>query len=241
MNRKLSSFESINAKDINKDLTYVSAVQKLSDGSYKNINIPLAQLSGLWNDDVKTAVANAEIDGTSIDADVIHQAALNAVENALADAREAVNNAINTANALVGDVATGNTAAQIALREAQEQINQAITEGQATVASMQTMYAQYFGDNGEVRQALNEANRDLSNAHALLTSAQNDLEALTNGEITPESLHEISNTVNGLKTMWGIQGTYVNDENTIANKVLDYVDIAIGKKNFEMTNINGET
>lgn len=241
MNRKLSSFESINAKDINKDLTYVSAVQKLSDGSYKNINIPLAQLSGLWNDDVKTAVANAEIDGASIDADVIHQAALNAVENALADAREAVNNAINTANALVGDVATGNTAAQIALREAQEQINQAITEGQATVASMQTMYAQYFGDNGEVRQALNEANRDLSNAHALLTSAQNDLEALTNGEITPESLHEISNTVNGLKTMWGIQGTYVNDENTIANKVLDYVDIAIGKKNFEMTNINGET
>lgn len=241
MNRKLSSFESINAKDINKDLTYVSAVQKLSDGSYKNINIPLAQLSGLWNDDVKTAVANAEIDGASIDADVIHQAALNAVENALADAREAVNNAINTANALVGDVATGNTAAQIALREAQEQINQAITEGQATVASMQTMYAQYFGDNGEVRQALNEANRDLSNAHALLTSAQNDLQALTNGEITPESLHEISNTVNGLKTMWGIQGTYVNDENTIANKVLDYVDIAIGKKNFEMTNINGET
>jgi DNA repair ATPase RecN len=103
------------------------------------------------------------------------------------------------------------------------------------------MYAQYFGDNGEVRQALNEANRDLSNAHALLTSAQNDLQALTNGEITPESLHEISNTVNGLKTMWGIQGTYVNDENTIANKVLDYVDIAIGKKNFEMTDINGET
>ena len=241
MNRKLSSFESINAKDINKDLTYVSAVQKLSDGSYKNINIPLAQLSGLWNDDVKTAVANAEIDGGTIDAEVIHQAALNAVENALADAREAVNNAINTANALVGDVATGNTAAQIALREAQEQINQAITEGQATVASMQTMYAQYFGDNGEVRQALNEANRDLSNAHALLTSAQNDLQALANGEITPESLHEISNTVNGLKTMWGIQGTYVNDENTIANKVLDYVDIAIGKKNFEMTNINGET
>ena len=241
MNRKLSSFESINAKDINKDLTYVSAVQKLSDGSYKNINIPLAQLSGLWNDDVKTAVANAEIDGASIDADVIHQAALNAVENALADAREAINNAINTANELAGDVATGNTAAQIALREAQEQINQAITEGQATVASMQTMYAQYFGDNGEVRQALNEANRDLSNAHALLTSAQNDLQALTNGEITPESLHEISNTVNGLKTMWGIQGTYVNDENTIANKVLDYVDIAIGKKNFEMTNINGET
>ena len=72
MNRKLSSFESINAKDINKDLTYVSAVQKLSDGSYKNINIPLAQLSGLWNDDVKTAVANADFEGGAVDAKVIH-------------------------------------------------------------------------------------------------------------------------------------------------------------------------
>ena len=106
---------------------------------------------------------------------------------------------------------------------------------------MQTMYAQYFGDNGEVRQALNEANRDLNTSRALLTSAQEDLQALANGEITPESLHEIERTVNGIKEMWGIEGTYVNSEGTVANKVLEYVDMALAQKNLKMTNINGET
>jgi hypothetical protein len=72
MNKKLSSFESISASEINNNSVYVSAVQKLNDGSYKNINIPISQLSSLWNNDVKTAIANADFEGGAIDAEVIH-------------------------------------------------------------------------------------------------------------------------------------------------------------------------
>lgn len=241
MNKKLSSFESISTSEINDSSVYVSAVQKLKDGSYKNINIPISQLSGLWNNDVQLAIANADFEGGAIDAEVIHQAALQAVEAALTEARQAVNAAIAAANDFAGDVATGNTATQKAIADAQQQLNQAIQDGQSVVAQMQTMYAQYFGDNGEVRQALNEANRDLNTSRALLTSAQEDLQALANGEITPESLHEIERTVNGIKEMWGIEGTYVNSEGTVANKVLEYVDMALAQKNLKMTNINGET
>lgn len=72
MNKKLSSFESISASEINNNSVYVSAVQKLNDGSYKNINIPISQLSSLWNNDVKIAIANADFEGGAIDAEVIH-------------------------------------------------------------------------------------------------------------------------------------------------------------------------
>ena len=97
MNKKLSSFESISASEINNNSVYVSAVQKLNDGSYKNINIPISQLSSLWNNDVKTAIANADFEGGAIDAEVIHQAALNAVENALRDAKQSITEAIERA------------------------------------------------------------------------------------------------------------------------------------------------
>ena len=93
MNKKISNFESLNASDINRNLTYVSAIQKQSDGSFKNVNIPISVLSGLWNTDLQASLANAPVTASGtveIDAELIHEAALSAVENALSDAQAAV-------------------------------------------------------------------------------------------------------------------------------------------------------
>lgn len=227
MNRKLSSFESINAKDINKDLTYVSAVQKLSDGSYKNINIPLAQLSGLWNDDVKTAVANAEVSGSSIDADVIHQAALNAVENALRDAKQSITEAINRANDFIGDMATGNTATQQAIAEANEKVLQEINAGLDRLGEINTLYGNYFGPGGVVEQALNDANNELAISKDLLRDAQAELEALANGEITSTGIKNLEEKVNGLVTLVGLEGQYVDPDGKFANRVYEALNLAM--------------
>lgn len=240
MNRKLSSFESINAKDINKDLTYVSAVQKLSDGSYKNINIPLAQLSGLWNDDVQTAVANAEVNGSSIDADVIHQAALNAVENALRDAKQSITEAINRANDFIGDMATGNTATQQAIAEANERVLQEINAGLDRLGEINTLYGNYFGPGGVVEQALNDANNELAISKDLLRDAQAELEALANGEITSTGIKNLEEKVNGLVTLVGLEGQYVDPDGKFANRVYEALNLAMGTKTFMMKNINGE-
>lgn len=240
MNRKLSSFESINAKDINKDLTYVSAVQKLSDGSYKNINIPLAQLSGLWNDDVKTAVANAEVSGSSIDADVIHQAALNAVENALRDAKQSITEAINRANDFIGDMATGNTATQQAIAEANEKVLQEINAGLDRLGEINTLYGNYFGPGGVVEQALNDANNELAISKDLLRDAQAELEALANGEITSTGIKNLEEKVNGLVTLVGLEGQYVDPDGKFANRVYEALNLAMGTKTFMLKNINGE-
>ena len=244
MNRKLSSFESINAKDINKDLTYVSAVQKLSDGSYKNINIPLAQLSGLWNDDVKTAVANADFEGGAIDAEVIHQAALNAVENAIASAEAAIEEATNKANQLVNDYNTGNTQTQILIREAQERLDQQITSAIDKVSQIQTMYDQYFGAGGIVEQKASEANRALNQAQDALNDAQDLLDRLNNGEIVPTGIEDLSRKIDNLETLWGQKGTWVSEEdatNRIMTQFENYIDLLTASKNFTMTYANGST
>ena len=244
MNRKLSSFESINAKDINKDLTYVSAVQKLSDGSYKNINIPLAQLSGLWNDDVKTAVANADFEGGAIDAEVIHQAALNAVENAIASAEAAIEEATNKANQLVNDYNTGNTQTQILIREAQERLDQQITSAIDKVSQIQTMYDQYFGAGGIVEQKASEANRALNQAQDALNDAQDLLDRLNNGEIVPTGIEDLSRKINNLETLWGQKGTWVSEEdatNRIMTQFENYIDLLTASKKFSMTYANGST
>ena len=244
MNRKLSSFESINAKDINKDLTYVSAVQKLSDGSYKNINIPLAQLSGLWNDDVKTAVANADFEGGAIDAEVIHQAALNAVENAIASAEAAIEEATNKANQLVNDYNTGNTQTQILIREAQERLDQQITSAIDKVSQIQTMYDQYFGAGGIVEQKASEANRALNQAQDALNDAQDLLDRLNNGEIVPTGIEDLSRKIDNLETLWGQKGTWISEEdatNRIMTQFENYIDLLTASKNFTMTYANGST
>lgn len=244
MNRKLSSFESINAKDINKDLTYVSAVQKLSDGSYKNINIPLAQLSGLWNDDVKTAVANADFEGSAVDAEVIHQAALNAVENAIASAEAAIEEATNKANQLVNDYNTGNTQTQILIREAQERLDQQITSAIDKVSQIQTMYDQYFGAGGIVEQKASEANRALNQAQDALNDAQDLLDRLNNGEIVPTGIEDLSRKIDNLETLWGQKGTWVSEEdatNRIMTQFENYIDLLTASKNFTMTYANGST
>lgn len=244
MNRKLSSFESINAKDINKDLTYVSAVQKLSDGSYKNINIPLAQLSGLWNDDVKTAVANADFEGGAVDAEVIHQAALNAVENAIASAEAAIEEATNKANQLVNDYNTGNTQTQILIREAQERLDQQITSAIDKVSQIQTMYDQYFGAGGIVEQKASEANRALNQAQDALNDAQDLLDRLNNGEIVPTGIEDLSRKIDNLETLWGQKGTWVSEEdatNRIMTQFENYIDLLTASKNFTMTYANGST
>lgn len=240
MNRKLSSFESINAKDINKDLTYVSAVQKLSDGSYKNINIPLAQLSGLWNDDVKTAVANADFEGGAIDADVIHQAALNAVENALRDAKQSITEAVERANTFIGEVSSGNTATQQAIAEANEKVLQEINAGLERLGEINTLYGNYFGPGGVVEQALNDANNELAISKDLLRDAQAELEALANGEITSTGIKNLEEKVNGLVTLVGLEGDYVDPDGKFANRVYEALNLAMGTKTFKMKNINGE-
>lgn len=240
MNRKLSSFESINAKDINKDLTYVSAVQKLSDGSYKNINIPLAQLSGLWNNDVQTAVANAEISGSSIDADVIHQAALNAVENALRDAKQSITEAVERANTFIGEVSSGNTATQQAIAEANERVLQEINAGLDRLGEINTLYGNYFGPGGVVEQALNDANNELAISKDLLRDAQTELEALANGEITSTGIKKLEEKVNGLVTLVGLEGQYVDPDGKFANRVYEALNLAMGNKTFMLKNINGE-
>lgn len=240
MNRKLSSFESINAKDINKDLTYVSAVQKLSDGSYKNINIPLAQLSGLWNDDVKTAVANADFEGGAIDADVIHQAALNAVENALRDAKQSITEAVERANTFIGEVSSGNTATQQAIAEANEKVLQEINAGLERLGEINTLYGNYFGPGGVVEQALNDANNELAISKDLLRDAQAELEALANGEITSTGIKNLEEKVNGLVTLVGLEGDYVDPDGKFANRVYEALNLAMGNKTFMLKNINGE-
>lgn len=240
MNRKLSSFESINAKDINKDLTYVSAVQKLPDGSYKNINIPLAQLSGLWNDDVKTAVANADFEGGAIDADVIHQAALNAVENALRDAKQSITEAVERANTFIGEVSSGNTATQQAIAEANEKVLQEINAGLERLGEINTLYGNYFGPGGVVEQALNDANNELAISKDLLRDAQAELEALANGEITSTGIKNLEEKVNGLVTLVGLEGDYVDPDGKFANRVYEALNLAMGTKTFKMKNINGE-
>ena len=240
MNRKLSSFESINAKDINKDLTYVSAVQKLSDGSYKNINIPLAQLSGLWNDDVKTAVANADFEGGAIDADVIHQAALNAVENALRDAKQSITEAVERANTFIGEVSSGNTATQQAIAEANEKVLQEINAGLERLGEINTLYGNYFGPGGIVEQALNDANNELAISKDLLRDAQSELEALANGEITSTGIKKLEEKVNGLVTLVGLEGDYVDPDGKFANRVYEALNLAMGNKTFMLKNINGE-
>lgn len=240
MNRKLSSFESINAKDINKDLTYVSAVQKLSDGSYKNINIPLAQLSGLWNDDVKTAVANADFEGGAIDADVIHQAALNAVENALRDAKQSITEAVERANTFIGEVSSGNTATQQAIAEANEKVLQEINAGLERLGEINTLYGNYFGPGGVVEQALNDANNELAISKDLLRDAQSELEALANGEITSTGIKNLEEKVNGLVTLVGLEGEYVDPDGKFANRVYEALNLAMGNKTFKLKNINGE-
>lgn len=240
MNRKLSSFESINAKDINKDLTYVSAVQKLSDGSYKNINIPLAQLSGLWNDDVQTAVANAEFEGGAIDADVIHQAALNAVENALRDAKQSITEAVERANTFIGEVSSGNTATQQAIAEANERVLQEINAGLNRLGEINTLYGNYFGPGGVVEQALNDANNELAISKDLLRDAQAELEALTNGEITSTGIKNLEEKVNGLVTLVGLEGQYVDPDGKFASRVYEALNLAMSTKTFMLKNINGE-
>lgn len=240
MNRKLSSFESINAKDINKDLTYVSAVQKLSDGSYRNINIPLAQLSGLWNDDVQTAVTNAEFEGGAIDADVIHQAALNAVENALRDAKQSITEAVERANTFIGEVSSGNSATQQAIAEANERVLQEINAGLDRLGEINTLYGNYFGPGGVVEQALNDANNELAISKDLLRDAQAELEALANGEITSTGIKNLEEKVNGLVTLVGLEGQYVDPDGKFANRVYEALNLAMGTKTFMMKNINGE-
>lgn len=240
MNRKLSSFESINAKDINKDLTYVSAVQKLPDGSYKNINIPLAQLSGLWNDDVKTAVANADFEGGAIDAEVIHQAALNAVENALRDAKQSITEAVERANTFIGEVSSGNTATQQAIAEANEKVLQEINAGLERLGEINTLYGNYFGPGGVVEQALNDANNELAISKDLLRDAQSELEALANGEITSTGIKNLEEKVDGLVTLVGLEGEYVDPDGKFANRVYEALNLAMGNKTFMLKNINGE-
>lgn len=240
MNKKLSSFESISASEINNNSVYVSAVQKLNDGSYKNINIPISQLSSLWNNDVKTAIANADFEGGAIDAEVIHQAALNAVENALRDAKQSITEAIERANTFIGEVSSGNTATQQAIAEANEKVLQEINAGLDRLGEINTLYGNYFGPGGVVEQALNDANNELAISKDLLRDAQAELEALANGEITSTGIKNLEEKVNGLVTLVGLEGDYVDPDGKFANRVYEALNLAMGNKTFMLKNINGE-
>ena len=143
MNKKISNFESLNASDINRNLTYVSAIQKQSDGSFKNVNIPISVLSGLWNTDLQASLANAPVTASGtveIDAELIHEAALSAVENALSDAQAAVDAAIEAANTLAGQVNTGNTDTQRLIEQAQDLLREKINEATEQVADIHNKY-----------------------------------------------------------------------------------------------------